>query len=339
MRQDEIDELVEEVIVPETETDDERRESVRGRVAEAEVVLKSLGLPREQQNERAALTLLALLDLTPERPWSAATNPLRGVTPIMEFAAAAYGKAWKPNTRETVRRFTLHQFEDAGLVIANPDHPTRPVNSPAYCYQVPEAALSVLRSFGSPEWDARLREYLASSETLAAKYARERKMSRIPLRIREGHEISLSPGGQNELIQQIVDEFCPRFTPGATPLYIGDADEKWGYFDESGLTALGVDVGAHGKMPDVVVHYTEKDWLVVIEAVTSHGPIDAKRRGELRDLFATSKAPLVYVTAFMTRRTLTKYLPMIAWETEVWVAESPTHLIHFNGERFLGPYE
>ncbi|MFS2517149.1 MULTISPECIES: BsuBI/PstI family type II restriction endonuclease [Parabacteroides] len=27
----------------------------------------------------------------------------------------------------------------------------------------------------------------------------------------------------------------------------------------------------------------------------------------------------------------------IAWETEVWIAENPGHMIHFNGDRFIGP--
>jgi adenine-specific DNA-methyltransferase len=308
-------------------------------IAEASAALTALGLPKEQTNERAALTLLALLDLKPKESWSAARAPLCGVTPIMEFAAKYYGKQWKPNTRETVRRFTLHQFQDAGLVVPNPDKPARPVNSPAYCYQVPDQALNLLRSFGSPKWAPRLRKYLASVGTLAAKYASERRMKRIPLQIREDLEITLSPGGQNELIRRIVHEFCPRFTPGAKPVYVGDADEKWGYFDETALTDLGVIVDEHGKMPDVVVHFTEKNWLVLVEAVTSHGPVNAKRRGELRTLFKSSSAPLVFVTAFLNRPALNKYMAEIAWETEVWVADAPSHMIHFNGERFLGPYD
>ncbi|MDB4876964.1 MAG: putative O-methyltransferase [Gemmatimonadetes bacterium] len=309
------------------------------RVVEACSILKALGLPKEQTNERAGFTLLALLDLTPKQPWSAASAPLRGVTPIMEFAAEHYGKQWKPNTRETVRRSTLHQFQDAGLVVPNPDKEDRPVNSPAYCYQVPETALELLRSWGSPEWEKRLGDYLVSAPALAEKYASERQMKRIPLRIREGLEITLSPGGQNELIREIVDEFCPRFTPGANAIYVGDADEKWGYFDEAALSALGVTVDEHGKMPDVVVHFTEKNWLILIEAVTSHGPVNAKRHGELKELFKSSSAPLVFVTAFRNRPALNKYMTEIAWETEVWVADAPTHMIHFNGERFLGPYE
>jgi hypothetical protein len=149
----------------------------------------------------------------------------------------------------------------------------------------------------------------------------------------------LSPGGQNVLIAALIAEFCPVFTPGGRVLYVGDADEKFAIFDETALAALGVRVEEHGKMPDLVVHDGERDWIVLVEAVTSHGPVDPKRHDELQALFASSTAGLVFVTAFFDRRTLAKYLGDIAWETEVWVAESPTHLIHFNGERFLGPYE
>ncbi len=109
--------------------------------------------------------------------------------------------------------------------------------------------------------------------------------------------------------------------------------------DSDALRELRVEVEKHGKMPDVVVHYIEKNWLVLIEAVTSHGPINPKRRQELKELFNLSIAGLVYVTAFLNRRTMMKYLDEISWETEVWVADAPTHIIHFNGERFLGPYD
>ena len=92
-------------------------------------------------------------------------------------------------------------------------------------------------------------------------------------------------------------------------------------------------------MPDVVLYFPDKDWLLLVESVTSHGPVDSKRHEELSALFAAAKPGLVYVTAFPDRATMGKYLSDISWETEVWVAEAPTHMIHFNGERFLGPYE
>ena len=308
------------------------------RVAEAQAILTAFGLPAEQRNERAALTLLALLDLPPQRSWVTASDPLRGVTPIMEFVAKHYGKKWAPNTRETVRRFTLHQFEQAGLVVANPDQPGRPTNSPKYCYQIESRALAAIRKFGTLEWDNALRRYLTDARTLAQRYAQMRDMQRIPLDITSGVTIRLSPGGQNALVERIINEFCPRFTPAGKPVYVGDTDKKWAYFDADYLRSLGIAVEEHGKMPDLVVHFTEKNWLVLIEAVTSHGPVNPKRLTELRTLFANSKAGLVFVTAFLNRRGLLKYLGEIAWETEVWVADAPDHMIHFNGERFLGPY-
>ncbi len=138
--------------------------------------------------------------------------------------------------------------------------------------------------------------------------------------------------------KDVLEKFCPLYTPGARVLYVGDAGEKWKIFDRDGLEMLGVTIAEHGKMPDVVVHYTAKNWLVLIEAVTSHGPVNIKRHNELKDAFKGSKLGLVFVTAFESRKAMVKYLGDIAWETEVWVAEAPTHMIHFNGERFLGPY-
>jgi hypothetical protein len=309
------------------------------RIREAVEVLEELGLPRQQLNERSALTLLSLLDLKPNESWADASAPLMGITPMMEFFADHYGRRYAPNTRETVRRHTIHQFVQAGLAVPNPDKPSRPTNSPKAVYQIEPSALKLLRTFGTLEWSTRLSEYLASVDTLKRLYARERDTMRIPVTLQSGARIQLSPGGQNVLVKKILDDFCPLFTPGARVIYVGDTEQKWAYFDSDSLEALGLEIEEHGKMPDVVVHYTSKNWLVLIEAVTSHGPVNPKRRLELSALFADSKAGIVYVTAFMSRRTMIRYLDEISWETEVWIAESPTHLIHFNGERFLGPYE
>jgi adenine-specific DNA-methyltransferase len=307
------------------------------RIDEARGILKSLGFPTQQQNERSALTLLALLDLKPETPWSQARNPLIGITPMMDFFGQYYGKRYAPNTRETVRRQTVHQFMASGLIVQNPDDPSRPVNSGKNVYQIEDIALTLLRTYSTQSWDENLRIYLSAVETLRKRYAGMREMIRIPLVV-EGEAITLSPGGQNILIEKIIHEFCPRFTPGGKLLYVGDTDTKWAYYAKELLGDIGIRIETHGKMPDIVVYYPEKNWLVLIEAVTSHGPVDLKRRNELMSLFAQSKAGLVLVTAFMDRRTMAKYLKDISWETEVWVAESPDHMIHFNGERFLGPY-
>ncbi len=309
------------------------------KIKEALAILNDLGLPKQQQNERSALTLLSLLGLKPANKWEDASDPLMGITPMMDFFQEYYGKKYAPNTRETVRRQTVHQFLQAALIVANPDKPSRPTNSPKAVYQIEPSVLKLLRGFGKPEWKGELLRYLQTVDTLKKLYAREREMRRLPVKLANGQEIKLSPGGQNVLVKKIIDDFCPLFTPGSYVIYVGDTQMKWAYFDSDVLSRLGVKIEEHGKMPDVVVYYTEKNWLVLIEAVTSHGPVNPKRRQELKVLFSGSMAGLVFVTAFLDRKAMVKYLNDISWETEVWIAESPTHLIHFNGERFLGPYE
>ena len=307
-------------------------------IEEAHQILISLGLPRAQHNERSALSLLALLNLTSRKKWAQAENPLIGITPIMDWSREHYGKEYAPNTRETFRRQTMHQFVDAGIAIYNSDKPDRPVNSPKAVYQIAPAVLTLLRSFSTSKWRDNLTTYLSLNKTLAAKYAMEREQNLIPMQIAPGKKITLSPGEHSELIRAIVEDFGPRFAPGSVLVYAGDTGDKWGYFDAVLLSELGVNVDSHGKMPDVVLHFVENNWLLLVESVTSHGPVDSKRHAELAKLFAGSTAGLVYVTAFPNRSIMGRYLGEIAWETEVWVADAPSHLIHFNGVRFLGPY-
>ena len=308
------------------------------KLQEALSILADLGMPRAQRNERSALCLLALMDLTPDKAWSGAIAPLMGITPIMDWARQHYDKQYAPNTRETVRRQTMHQFVQAGVALYNPDKPERPVNSPNAVYQIEPTCLAVLRSFGTTRYQLGLKAYLAKRPTLAASYARHREMKMVPVAIKEGMKVALSPGEHSELIRAIWEEFGARFVPGGRLVYVGDTGEKWGYFDEALLAELGVKIDNHGKMPDVVILFPEKNWLILAEAVTSHGPVDAKRHSELDELFKASTAGLVFVSAFPDRRTFTRYMEAISWETEVWLADNPSHLIHFNGARFLGPH-
>jgi hypothetical protein len=310
----------------------------RNKIADALQVLGELGMPRAQQNDRSALCLLALLNLTPEKSWTAAKNPLVGITPMMQFTRDHFGKQYAPNTRETFRRQTMHQLVAAGVALYNPDNPTRPVNSPKAVYQIEPETLKLLCTFGTSAWVKNLAAYLKKRKTLTARYARAREMRKLPVKLATGETMRLSPGDHSELIKAIIEEFAPRFVPGGVLIYAGDTGEKWGYFDKELLSKLDVEVDGHGKMPDLVLYYPEREWLLLVESVTSHGPVDGKRHDELARLFAGSKAGLVYVTAFPSRAVMTRYLGKIAWETEVWVADAPSHLIHFNGARFLGPY-
>ena len=334
--QDEIDGLVREEIFAMNEAEDPV--AVKRRAQAAEEVLKAMGAPRAQCNERSALTLLGLLDLAPLTPWSDAGAPLRGVTELMQWMAENYGKQYAPNTRETIRRFTLHQLIEMGMVVLNPDDPGRAPNSPKNVYRIAPSALALLRRFETETWERDLAAYLASMEGANRLRETPRRRELIPVNLPDGQLLELTAGGQNVLVKEIVERFAPRFTPGGHVIHVGDAAEKHLLHDAEYLRSLGVDIEPHGKMPDVVIHHVERDWLVLIEAVTSHGPVNLLRHNQLKDLFAGSSAGLVFVTTFLDRAAMREYLAEIAWETEVWVADAPEHLIHFNGERFLGPY-
>lgn len=309
------------------------------KIDDALQILKALDMPRAQSNTRSALCLLAICDMKPKTAWRQANAPLLGITPIMEFAAKHYlEKPYAPNTRETIRRQTMHQFCEAGIALYNPDDPARPVNSPKAVYQVSPEALTLMRSFGDPQWRKNLAAFLKRRGRLARKYAAPRKLAEVPVTIGNGLVTRLSPGAHSGLIRSIVETFAPRFAPGSTLIYAGDTGDKRGYSNDAALAALNVALDSHGKMPDVVIHDTTRGWLLLCEAVTSHGPVNAKRHAELKRLFAGARPGLVFVTAFASRAVMAKYLNDIAWETEVWCADAPDHLVHFNGERFLGPH-
>jgi hypothetical protein len=308
------------------------------KLKEAMDILESLGFASRRSNEVAGYTLLALLDMKPTQPWRDVAAPLRGITPMIEFVAKVYGVRYAPNTRETIRDEAVKYFVEAGMLLRNPDNPARPTNSGNTVYQIEPHALKLFRCFGNPKWTSALRTYLVSREEIRRELARGRNLSRIPVKLPSGEIITISPGGQNPLIKVVIEEFCPRFVPAGTIVYIGDAEDKFLHLDREYLQRLGVEVPAPAKMPDVVAHDTRRNWLLLIEAVTSAGPVDGKRRKELKQLFSGCRAGLVFVTAFTSREVMRIFLAQISWESEVWVAEDPDHLIHFDGERFLGPY-
>ena len=309
------------------------------KLQEAVHVLRQLGFGPRQSNDTAAYTLLACLDLSPQKSWAEASDPLIGITPMIEFIDRHYGVHYAPNTRETIRDEAVKHFVEAGLLVRNPDDAMRPTNSGRTVYQVEPSALKLIRCYGTLEWPTCLDAYLKSRKRILGELRRRRELSRIPVRLPSGKTVSISPGGQNPLIKQVIEVMCPRFAPGGVIVYIGDAENKFLHLQADYLKDLGVVVPPPAKMPDVIVHDAKQNWLLLIEAVTSHGPVNPKRRQELKKLFSGSKAGLVYVTAFLDRHAMVKYLDDISWETEVWIAESPSHLIHFNGERFLGPYD
>ncbi len=310
---------------------------VMGKIEQAQEILASLGLPSAQQNEMAALTFLVLAQLSENSSWEdAAVKSLR-VHDILTEIKQRYGREYAENTRETVRRQVLHQFEQAGIVLRNPDDPALATNSPRTHYVLSDLVLDALRHYGTPEWESKRNAFVNQQGSLLEIYQRAREQHEVPLQIGEGKELKLSPGKHNQLQAAIVSEFGPRFAPGAKLLYIGDTANKVLIFEDQIFAKLGVTASEHDKLPDIVLYDEHKNWIFLIEAVTSHGPVSPKRHVELEEMFENCTAGRIYVTAFLDFATFKKFSNEIAWETEVWVSEMPSHLIHFNGDKFLGP--
>jgi adenine-specific DNA-methyltransferase len=305
---------------------------------EALEIIKSLGLPRQQQNERSCLTLLALAGLLEKDAWSKTGRPLLRILDIMEWMKGNYGKAYAANSRETVRRQTIHQFEQARLIDRNPDNPARPTNSGETVYQLTEPAVEVLKAFGTRHFAGKCEKFIALHGSLSAAYKRARKLVKVPVRLPDGSKVELSPGLHNELQRLIVEEFAARFAPGSAVLYLGDTADKRLLIATDLLKRLKIPEMNHDKLPDVVLYEKPKQWLFLIEAVTSHGPVSAKRHAELEATLHECPAGRVYVTAFLDFTAFKKYASDIVWKSEVWIADFPDHLIHFNGTKFLGPY-
>jgi hypothetical protein len=309
------------------------------KIDEATAILTALGLPDKLRNNLSALTLLALAKVGPDDAWAAAERPLLRILDIMSFMRTVHGKDYAANSRESIRKQAIRPFEQARIADRNPDDPDRPTNSGNTAYMLTEEAAIVLKAFSTPAFDRAVGDFIGQFGTLKAAYDRLRATHQIPLTLADGSTVFLSPGKHNTLQVAIIEEFGPRFAPGALVLYVGDTAKKHVIFESGQLDGLGVPITEHDKLPDVVLYDPQKRWLFMVEAVTSHGPVSPKRHREIESFLGACPAERVYVTAFLTISDFRKYAADIAWETEVWIAATPDHMIHFNGPKFLGPYK
>ena len=303
------------------------------KIDEAKKILSILGMGKTTVS--TPYCLLALAGIKEDESWASATNNWTTVRNQMDYMAEYYDKKYAENSRESIRKQSMHPMRTAALIEDNTDHEA--TNSSNYAYRITEEVLTVIKSFGTNDWDSKVQDYLDSHETLIEKYENKKKMALQPVKI-NGIDFTLSSGKHNELQKAIIEEFAPRFAPNSECLYIGDSTVRDLYKDEKKLAELGFEITKHDKMPDVVLYRDDVDWLYFIEAVTSGGPMNSKRILELKELTKNVTAGKIYVTAFLDFTKYKSFSSDLAWETEVWLAESPEHMIHLNGDRFMGPH-
>lgn len=295
-------------------------------------ILAKIGMPKAQQADLCAYTLLSLLNIKEKSKWNTATNEYIRIHDIMGFIKQNYGVAYAENSRETFRKQAMHHFRIAALIEDN----SKATNSPNYRYRITNEALNLIKKYGTNEWNKELEKYLKNHKKLISIYENKRNLTKIPVKI-NGENFEFSTGKHNELQKAIIEEFAPRFAQNSIVLYVGDTKDKDLYKDVELLEKLKISMGEHEKLPDVILYQKEKKWIYFIEAVTSVGPISPKRIVEITDMTKDCKLGKIYVTAFIDMKTFKKFTEQLAWETEVWLSEMPDHMIHLNGDKFMGP--
>lgn len=302
------------------------------KIEEARQILHDLQVPSKQQADLCCYTLLAMANLKETDSWVNATNMWVRIHDVISYTKKFYGVSYAENSRETFRKQAMHHFRNAAFIEDN----GQATNSPNYRYRLTGEMLALIKDFNTPKWENTKVSFLSEHQSLINLYASKRSMLKMPVKI-NGKNFTFSLGKHNELQKAIIEEFAPRFAPNSECLYVGDTVEKALIKNIDRLKELGFVITLHDKMPDVVLYSEDKNWIYFIEAVTSVGPMDPKRIREIEEMTTEVSAGKIYVTAFLDFKTFKRFSESLAWETEVWMADMPDHMIHLNGDKFLGP--
>ena len=289
-------------------------------------------MPKAQQTDLCCYVILAMAGIKPDMSWSEATNEWIRIHDMIQFVNTFYGVSYAENSRETFRKQALHSFRTAALIEDN----GKATNSPNYRYRLTEETVELLKTMQTPEWEIVLKRFFCYHKKLIDVYASKKQMTMMPVNI-NGEDFKFSTGKHNELQKAIIEEFAPRFAPNSECLYVGDTTKKDLVKNVDKLKALGFEITLHDKMPDVVLYREDENWIYFVESVTSVGPMDPKRILEITEMTKDVTAGKIFVTAFLDFKTYKKFAEELAWETEVWIAEMPDHMIHLDGDRFMGP--
>jgi type II restriction enzyme len=332
-------------------TDEEGRESFRKKseslkrlINETIFIIESFGTPLNgltpRRMERMALCFLALADVKSPADWKKIKSIEDKVSmrsrDIIKYINRNLQDKISLGSYDDIRRRDLKLLILSGIVIRT--RPSADINDSTRGYAISPEHAKLIRHLREKNWSGLVVKFLKSGTTLAEKLTEERAMEQIPIKVSPGKTLLFSLGKHNILQKAVIEEFLPRFGYGAEVLYIGDAAKKQLYKNEKKLKELKFFELSRNDLPDVLAYSSKKNWLFLIEAVYTSGPVSKTRKIELEELTKNCKAKIIYITAFLDKETFRKFIVDIAWETEVWIAESPDHLVHFNGDKFLGPY-
>lgn len=322
----------------------EKSKTIQELINTALYILDTFGIPIEgtpRRLERMAIAFLASGDIKTKKEFSKVKDSNSGFAlktrEIINYVNEHFNENISSGSYDDIRRKDLKLLTIAEVVLQS--SPNSATNDSTRGYTINPTYAELIRKFGEKDWEKTTKEKLKNTELLSQKLKRERQIFKVEVTLPSGGTLTFSKGEHNDLQKAIIEDFLPRYGFGAEVLYIGDTADKYLYLEKEKLEKLNFFEISHEELPDVVAYSNKKNWLYLIEAVHSSGPISEIRLLQLQKLTKNCKADIVYVTAFLTRPKFRQFIVDIAWETEVWIAENPDHLVHFNGDKFLGPYK
>ena len=307
-------------------------------------ILERFGIPVDnsaRRLERMAIAFLATADVKSIADFKSIKDLKSGYSlktrDVINYVNLYFGEDISSGSYDDIRRKDLKLLTVAEVVLRSSPNSATNDSTRGYCINPMYAEL--IRNYGTKNWEKQVANKLQGVEPLNQKLKRQREIQRVKVVLPSGGELEFSTGEHNDLQKAIIEDFLPRYGFGSEVLYVGDTSDKYLHLDTKKLEELNFFKISHEELPDVIAYSKEKNWLYLIEAVHSSGPISEIRLLQLEKLTTNCKANIVYVTAFLNRPKFRQFMTDIAWETEVWIADNPDHMVHFNGDKFIGPYK
>lgn len=304
-------------------------------------ILNFIGIPldnlSDRRKERMVLALLAVGNIKNSfsEVLTINDNYFLKTRDIIEFENKYYSENISSGSYDDIRRKDLILLVSAGIVFNSCMLEEKATNNPTRGYGLNPLFASLIKAYGKSNWEVELNKFLFENKSLKEEMEHRRNLQKIPVALPSGENIELSFGEHNVLQKEIVENFLTKFGFNAQVLYIGDTTNKFLYKDDKKLEELKCFNIKHEELPDVIAYSKDKNLLFLCEAVHSAGPMSEIRVRKLKEQLNKCTAEIIFITAFLTKKDFKKWILDIAWETEVWIAETPEHMIHFNGYKFL----
>jgi len=313
-------------------------------INEALFIIDSFGVPLEGITPRIlegmALAFLAVTDIKCTGDWANAkdlNNRSMTTRDIISYCNENFNEERSSGSYDGVRKKDLRDLTLSNIVVNS--MPNSDPNDSTRGYSLNPVYADLVRNYGSYDWEEKVSSFISSTTTYRARVEQKRNIKKVMITLPDGTALDFSYGTHNELQKAIIEDFLPLFGFGAQLLYVGDTVDRNSFKEDTILKELGFFEIERGALPDIIAYSYEKNWLFVIEAVYSCNPVTIYRKLKIEELAAQCTADIIFVSAFPDKKTFKKFSSEIAWETEVWIANIPDHMIHFNGDKFFGPYK